>query len=137
MNFTSESLARVLGISQTKTILHKHLSRKFMELIGPVASQNKVDAMQSKSFVCLDPTEPVNNFSRARSRSMGAKRGPKKTVSELLLPLDNQTNSCKSSHHTLPSRELSISHCGLCFKIISEVFPLAHSLPQRRESGTK
>ena len=89
MQFSSESLARALGISQSKTLIRKHLSKKFMELIGPVAAQNKVDAMQVKSFVPLDPTEVPAGFSRQRSRSVSNKRS--KTDKELakpLLPID-------------------------------------------------
>lgn len=83
MQFTSDSLARALGISQTRTLIRKHLSKKFMELIGPVSAQNKVDAMQSKTFVPLDPTEAPSGFSRHRSRSVG-RRGSDKAASELL-----------------------------------------------------
>lgn len=78
----------MLGISSTKTVLCKHLSRKFMELIGPVAAQEKVDAMQSKNFVFLDPTELPQI--RARSRSVTGRRGNRKSSSETpLLPVDN------------------------------------------------
>lgn len=88
VNFSSESLARALGISQTKAIIRKHLSKKFMELIGPVAAQNKVDALQSKSFVPLDPTEAPSSFSRNRSRSVGHRRGKDKESQQQLLPMD-------------------------------------------------
>lgn len=87
VNFSSESLARALGINQTKTIIRKHLSKKFMELIGPVAAQNKVDALQSKTFVPLDPTEVPSGFSRSRSRSVGHRRRDKES-SQQLLPMD-------------------------------------------------
>lgn len=87
VQFTSESLAKVLGISPSKTLIRKHLSKKFMELIGPVAAQNKVDAMQSKTFVPLDPTEAPSGFSRHRSRSMGNRRSQDKGDSAQLLPI--------------------------------------------------
>lgn len=84
MQFSSESLARALGISQSKTLIRKHLAKKFMELIGPVAAQNKVDAMQSKTYVPLDPTEAPSSFSRHRSRSV---RSRQDKASEELLPI--------------------------------------------------
>ena len=87
VQFTSDSLARALGINQSKTIIRKHLSKKFMELIGPVSAQNKVDAMQSKTFVPLDPTEVASGFSRQRSRSVGNRKSQHKNPQELL-PLE-------------------------------------------------
>lgn len=87
VQFTSESLARALGISQSKTLIRKHLSKKFMELIGPVAAQDKVDAMQSKTFVPLDPTEAPSGFSRHRSRSVGHRKSQDKAAVEQLLPI--------------------------------------------------
>lgn len=59
-----------------------------MELIGPVAAQNKVDAMQCKTYVPLDPTEAPSGFSRGRSRSVGHKRGKTKGAAQTLLPLE-------------------------------------------------
>lgn len=98
MQFTSESLAKALGIGPAKTILRKHLSRKFMELIGPVAAQMKVDAMQNKTFVPLDPTEQASGHGRGRSRSVSNKRGPRKgSVEELLLPLEAYQASGKTT----------------------------------------
>ena len=88
VNFSSESLARALGISQTKAIIRKHLSKKFMELIGPVAAQNKVDALQNKTFVPLDPTEVPSGFSRNRSRSVGHRKSKDKESTQQLLPMD-------------------------------------------------
>ena len=84
VQFSSESLARALGINQSKTLIRKHLSKKFMELIGPVAAQNKVDAMQGKTYIPLDPTEAPNAFSRHRSRSVGNRKGHDKAETELL-----------------------------------------------------
>lgn len=57
MRFTSESLARLLGIQESKTLIRKHLAKKFMEVLGPVAAQRKLDAMQAKSFQPIDPTD--------------------------------------------------------------------------------
>lgn len=87
MQFSSESLAKALGINPSKTLIRKHLSKKFMELIGPVAAQNKVDAMQSKNFVPLDPAEAPSGFSRHRSRSVGNRRSQDKADSAQLLPI--------------------------------------------------
>lgn len=96
VQFSSESLARALGINQSKTIIRKHLSKKFMELIGPVAAQNKVDAMQNKSFVPLDPAEAPSGFSRRRSKSVGRK-GRDKEESKQLLPIDQFPASAPSA----------------------------------------
>lgn len=71
-------------MNSTKTLIRTHLSRKFMELIGPIAAQDKVDAMQSKAFVPLDPTEVPKG--RPRSRSMGSRRGRNPTPEVLLCP---------------------------------------------------
>ncbi len=87
VQFTSDSLARALGISHSKSLLRKHLSRKFMELIGPTAAQRKVDAMQSKGFAALDPTEQPKG-GRVRSRSLGSRRGRGHGVETLLCPLN-------------------------------------------------
>ena len=53
--FSATSLAQALGISQTQSLLWSHVYKKFMELVGPVAAQRKLDAMRSKSYVHLDP----------------------------------------------------------------------------------
>lgn len=55
--FTAASVAQALGISQTQSLLWSHVYKKFMELVGPVAAQRKLDAMRSKSFVHLDPVQ--------------------------------------------------------------------------------
>lgn len=86
VQFTSDSLAKALGISHSQSIIRKHLSRKFMELIGPTAAQRKVDAMQSKGFVSLDPTEQLKG-GRVRSRSVGSRRGRGQGEETLLCPL--------------------------------------------------
>ena len=87
MEFTSESLSKALGISPSKALIRKHLSRKFMEVIGPVAAQNKVDAMQGKGFQPLDPTDKGSSGGghRTRSRSTGSRRRRSKTADEDLL----------------------------------------------------
>ena len=60
-----------------------------MELIGPIAAQKKYDAMQSKNFIALDPTDTGKVGHRARSRSMGSRRGRNQETKEILLcPLD-------------------------------------------------
>ena len=37
-------------------LICKHLTKSFMELLGPVATQRKIDAMQAKNFQCILPT---------------------------------------------------------------------------------
>lgn len=89
VHFTSESLAGALGISQSMGLIRNHLSRKFMELIGPISAQKKYDAMQSKNFIALDPTDVGKTGHRTRSRSLGSRRGRNQEVQEILLcPLD-------------------------------------------------
>ena len=62
-----------------------------MELIGPIAAQKKYDAMQSKNFVALDPSEQGKTGHRTRSRSMGSRRGRNQEAKEILLcPCDEQ-----------------------------------------------
>ena len=85
VHFTSESLAGALGISNSMGLIRTHLSRKFMELIGPIAAQKKYDAMQSKNFVALDPSDTGRAGHRMRSRSMGSRRGRHQDVQEVLL----------------------------------------------------
>lgn len=86
VHFTAESLARVLGVSHLESIIWKHLQRKFLEVIGPVAAQKKQNAMKVKSFVFLDPMERVKSH-RIRSKSVG-KRSREKQVEEYLCPID-------------------------------------------------
>lgn len=89
VHFTSESLAAALGISQSMGLIRNHLSRKFTELIGPIAAQKKYDAMLSKNFVALDPNDVGKVGHRVRSRSMGSRRGRNQEAQEnLLCPLD-------------------------------------------------
>lgn len=106
VQFTSNSLACALGISQSKTVIRKHLSKKFVELIGPVAAQDKVDAMQSKTFIPLDPTEAPSNFFRHRSRSVGNRSRQEKAASQPLLPITQFPAATASA--TVPAvRDLS------------------------------
>ena len=77
-----------MGIGQSKTLIRKHLSKKFVELIGPIAAQKKMDAMQTKGFQPLDPTEQPKGWGRSRSRSVGSKRGKQKEEEELLCPVE-------------------------------------------------
>ena len=46
----------MLGIGPSKALICKHLAKKFMELIGPVAAQKKLDAMQAKGFQVRAPS---------------------------------------------------------------------------------
>jgi len=48
-------LARLLGIPPGKVFLRKHLLRKFLDIVGPVVAQSKLDAQQVKNFSALDP----------------------------------------------------------------------------------
>ena len=101
VQFTSESLARALKISNTKTLIRTHLSRKFMELIGPIAAQKKVDAMQVKGFQPHDPTEPPKRPYRTRSRSVGTRRGKSlPSQEELLCPFDEFPAPAVSLQHS-------------------------------------
>lgn len=89
VQFTSESLAYALGIGPSKALICKHLAKKFTELIGPIAAQRKMDAMQTKGFQSLDPTEPPRH--RGRSRSFTSKKGKQQQAGEedLLCPLQD------------------------------------------------
>ncbi len=78
-----------MGIGHSQSLIRKHLSRKFIELIGPAAAQRKVDAMQSKGFAALDPTEQLRGGARVRSRSLGSRRGRGHGVETLLCPLED------------------------------------------------
>ena len=55
VTFTEESLARLLGIPPGKVFLRKHLLRRFLDIVGPVVAQSKIDAQQVKNFTALDP----------------------------------------------------------------------------------
>lgn len=55
VTFTEESLARLLGIPPGKVFLRKHLLRRFLDIVGPVVAQSKIDAQQAKNFTALDP----------------------------------------------------------------------------------
>lgn len=68
VRFTSESLARLLGIHGNQTLICKHLTKNFMELLGPVAAQKKLDAMQTKNFQCIVPTDKGKIKSRGKSK---------------------------------------------------------------------
>ena len=68
-------------------LIRKHLEKKFIEIIGPVGAQKKIDAMQSKTFQALDPTEQPRGGHRSRSQSLGSRRGRQGT-GELLCPLE-------------------------------------------------
>jgi len=35
--------------------LRKHLLRRFLDVVGPVVAQSKIDAQQVKNFTALDP----------------------------------------------------------------------------------
>lgn len=62
-----------------------------MEIVGPVSAQKKLDAMATKSFVPLDPTEPPRSH-RTRSRSVTSRKkgaGPAVREETLLCPLED------------------------------------------------
>ena len=87
VQFTSYTLAKALGIEESKTLIRKHLEKKFIEILGPVGAQKKMDAMQSKAFQPLDPTEQLRGGHRSRSQSLGSRRGGQGNT-ELLCPLE-------------------------------------------------
>ena len=66
VRFTSESLARLLGIGSGQLLICKHLTKNFMELLGPVAAQKKLDAIQSKNFQCIIPSSEERGRRKAR-----------------------------------------------------------------------
>lgn len=55
VSFNDESLAQLLGIPSNKTLLRQHLMLSFMDVIGPVCAQGKLDARKSKHFHHLEP----------------------------------------------------------------------------------
>lgn len=76
VSFNDESLAQLLGIPSNKTLLRQHLMLSFMDVIGPVCAQGKLDARKSKHFHHLEPIwrpklpgkksrkkEPITSFS--------------------------------------------------------------------------
>lgn len=56
-SFTHESLAKAVSINPTKGLIIAHLGEKFLTLIGPTCAQRKVDVMQHKHFIPMDPLE--------------------------------------------------------------------------------
>lgn len=56
VTFNDESLAQLLGIPSNKALLRQHLMLSFMDIIGPVCAQGKLDARKSKHFHHLEPT---------------------------------------------------------------------------------
>ena len=55
VTFNDESLAQLLGIPSNKALLRQHLMLSFMDVIGPVCAQGKLDARKSKHFHHLEP----------------------------------------------------------------------------------
>jgi hypothetical protein len=84
VRFTSESLAHLLGIHGNQMLICKHLAKNFMALLGPVAAQKKLDAMQGKNFQYIIPTDKGKVKGRGKS-----KRGKHEDEDDnLLCPLD-------------------------------------------------
>ena len=83
-----------------------------MELIGPIAAQKKYDAIQSKNFLALDPSVQGKAGHRARSRSMGSRRGRNQETKEVLL--------CPFDEHPV-KRTLSRA-CQYCVCLLLSVF---------------
>ena len=54
---THESIAKAIGIAPNKGLLRTHLGDKFVGIIGPIFAQKKVDLMQQKHFMPLDPLQ--------------------------------------------------------------------------------
>ena len=47
----------LLGVGPQKSILRRHVTTKFQDLIGPITAQRKLDAFASKASPPLDPLE--------------------------------------------------------------------------------
>lgn len=62
-SFTHESLAKTVGITTNKGLIIAHLGEKFLLLIGPTCAQRKVDVMQHKNFIPLNPLEQPGKVS--------------------------------------------------------------------------
>lgn len=57
VRFTEVTLMHLLGVEPQKSILRRHVSTKFQDLIGPLTAQRKLDAFASKASPPLDPFE--------------------------------------------------------------------------------
>ena len=94
VRFTNESLARLLGIHESKMLIRKHLAKKFTEMLGPVAAQKKIDAMQNKSFQPIDPCDRAKSGIRVRGKSFRRSRH-ESSEEELLCSLNEFPVSSK------------------------------------------
>lgn len=67
VRFTEVTLMHLLGVGTQKSILRRHVSTKFQDLIGPLTAQRKLDAFASTAIAPLYP------FEKAKvSREQGA-----------------------------------------------------------------
>ena len=98
MRFNSESLARLLGIHGSQVLICKHLTKNFMELLGPVAAQLKMDAMQSKNFQCIMPTD------KGKVKGHGKKNRRGKSD-------DNETLLCSLAVYPATGEPHTHTHC--------------------------
>lgn len=57
VRFTEVTLMHLLGVGPQKSILRRHVTTKFQDLIGPITAQRKLDAFASKASPPLDPFE--------------------------------------------------------------------------------
>uniref|UniRef100_T1JEV9 SAM domain-containing protein n=1 Tax=Strigamia maritima TaxID=126957 RepID=T1JEV9_STRMM len=86
--FNAELLATLLSIPPTKTLLRRHLSMHFTDLVGPQVMQQKRDHESLPTYTALTPHLKVkivkkNQFSLSRKRS-------KSEAEDLLCPMDDQ-----------------------------------------------
>ncbi len=59
-SLTHKSIAKAVGIAPSKSLIITHLGEKFVNIIGPIFAQRKVDKIHQKHFVPLDVTlEPT------------------------------------------------------------------------------
>ncbi|KAK3728938.1 hypothetical protein QZH41_016802 [Actinostola sp. cb2023] len=73
--FTADTLAALLSIPPTKTLLRRHLTSHFQSLIGPACQSLKDQSATSPSFTPLMPS--VKQKVMKKSKSLGALRGKK------------------------------------------------------------
>lgn len=57
VRFTEVTLMHLLGVGPHKSILRRHVTTKFQELIGPLTAQRKLDAFANKANPPMDPFE--------------------------------------------------------------------------------
>ncbi|KAL3319519.1 PTPRF interacting protein binding protein [Cichlidogyrus casuarinus] len=90
--FDHESLAKVLHIPQSKSLLRRYLKEKFIELVGPEVWARKVT---SQSTPDVYPITPQNKMKLYKKRpflgSIRKKRSSEPSEEDLLCPVDINT----------------------------------------------